>query len=67
MLYRFGPNRILLNEVSKGEGEDSEEEHVDHDTKLIKRWRKMGFVDKTYVQEVIDDMIYNTNRKKEII
>ena len=24
----------------------------------------MGFVDKTYVQEVIDDMIYNINRKK---
>ena len=62
-------NRILPNSFTEEEeGEEvNEVEESDDDANFIEQWQQMGLMDKTYVNELIDDIddtIYQSNQKK---
>ncbi|RIA97763.1 hypothetical protein C1645_751478 [Glomus cerebriforme] len=64
------PNSFIEDDddqVIKGKGkerEETEEEDMEDGTNFIEKWRQMGLMDKTYIQEVIDDIINKSNQKK---
>jgi hypothetical protein len=66
-------NRNLPNSFIEKEEDDDikrkEEEDTDDDAddsmNFIEKWRQMGLMDKTYIQEVVDDMINRSNQKRD--
>ncbi|RGB41729.1 hypothetical protein C1646_662831 [Rhizophagus diaphanus] len=55
------PNSFIEDDI-KGKGKDEDtDDDANGSTNFIEKWKQMGLMDKTYIQEVIDDII---NQKK---
>ncbi|GBB94140.1 hypothetical protein RclHR1_00230018 [Rhizophagus clarus] len=57
-------NRNLPNTFIEKKEEEDTDDDADGSTNFIEKWRQMGLMDKTYIQEVIDDIINKSNQKK---
>ncbi|PKC71013.1 hypothetical protein RhiirA1_454036 [Rhizophagus irregularis] len=58
------PNSFIEDDIKgKGKEEDTDDD-ANGSTNFIEKWKQMGLMDKTYIQEVIDDIINKTNQKK---